>query len=84
MVTIEQIKQAVKNVEHVDISDDLGNSPVTGVRFRKDGYVVEILVDRIAVRGEEDDDLSWEFLRPVTLENVLKTVEDPTFAYYQG
>lgn len=78
MPTFEQIKEAAKNIEHIEIVDQLDKSGKTrGVRFQRLGYVVEIFPHVIAVKEEDEDNLSWEFIHDLNLENVQFTVMDP-------
>jgi hypothetical protein len=75
MITFEQIKESVKDIEHTEIFHQRFQS--NGVKFKKYGMNVEIFPQYIAVKGECEDILSWEFMDNPTLENVQFTVIDP-------
>lgn len=78
MLTFEEIKKAVRDIEHVEISNDDGSK---GVRYTNDGYVVEILESLIAVREEDASDMDWEFRHDPTIEDMTKTMDDPGWLY---
>lgn len=74
MLTEKQIVQAVQGKDFVMLDEG-------GVRYQQDGWVIEILTSHIAVKGSDDDNMSWEIFNNPTLEDVQKTIDNPLWFY---
>lgn len=72
----------------IDATDSNSN-PSHGIVARTEDYIIEIIVEmisnqslyRIAVRDINDDDMSWEFMRHATLDDVKMILQDPNHMF---
>jgi len=73
-VTKEQIIDAVtqKGLYYIEIEGD-------GVSYDDQEMTIELLPTHIAVKGETEDDMSWEILRNPTMDDILNTIDNPSW-----
>lgn len=73
-VTKEQIIDAVtqKGLYYVEIEGD-------GVRYDDQDMTIELLPTHIAIKDEAEDSMSWEILRNPTMDDILNTIDNPSW-----